>query len=224
MKISVVIPVGPDGSYLPELVESLKAQTLPADEIVLVDDGGVLPRTTNGTLFTYAFNPWRLGEVASRNIGTAIARNDWVFQASHDDLLYPDCLKLCAEVAEASEYGEQGYYYTVLGIGRLPYEIDTVQGEVGAHALFHRSLWARLGGYPLCGSIGMADIGFIDLVTVHGGAIVRVGDAPLYWHRTHEHNQLQTISGVMRELCRQACNETTTHWTPPQWIERFGYS
>ena len=218
MKISVIVPVGPEGSYLPDLMQSLREQTLQADEVVIVDDAaGLTPEDVPGC--TYYRNPWRLGEVASRNIGIAIARNDWVFQAAHDDMLYPDCLRRCADVAT----DEAGYYYTILALGRAGEPVTEYQGTVGAHALFHRRTWARLGGYPLCGARGLADIGMIDLWMTHGGPVYRVGDEPLYWHRTHEHNGLQAVTGVMRDLNRQASNETTATWREPGWLGRFGY-
>src|SRR5207244_861116 len=84
MQISLVIPVRNEEQSLPLLVESIRAQTRPPDEIILVDGG-----STDGTValagaLTAADPRFRVIEAGDatpgrgRNVGIAAARHDWI--------------------------------------------------------------------------------------------------------------------------------------------------
>lgn len=225
LPISVIIPVGPsDENTLPwliGLIGSIRAQTSPPDEIVIVDDAAHISSDFEYVWFKHNYdvtiirNDWNLGEAASRNIGIARARNEWVFQASHDDLLLPRCLEQCWKARENAR-NDRGYYWVTVSRGAT----DEVQADPGCHALFSKGLWRYLGGYPLCGALGLADIAFIDLVLVHGW-LYYVSTEPLYWHREHDRNQVKVIDSVTKELARAASNEHTRRWTHPEWADGF---
>jgi poly(ribitol-phosphate) beta-N-acetylglucosaminyltransferase len=107
IKVSVVVPVYNSGKFIDPCIRSLLAQTLPADEfvVIFVDDG-----STDGT-------PARLDKLAAehpqirvihipnsgwpgkpRNVGVEAAHGEYVQFIDHDDHLAPDALRRLYEM------------------------------------------------------------------------------------------------------------------------------
>lgn len=109
MNISVIIPVWNGARFLRDAVSSVLAQTLPASEILVVDDASddgssevavscgapvrVIPRATRG------------GPAAARNAGVREARGDVLAFLDADDLWLSDKLEWQArEIAAGAQY------------------------------------------------------------------------------------------------------------------------
>lgn len=98
--VAVVIPCNRHGRYLGESVESVRAQTLSAAEIVVVDDGSP-DAETHAALDALEAAPditmIRLkesgGPSAARNRGIAAARSRYVLPLDADDRLLPDAIE-----------------------------------------------------------------------------------------------------------------------------------
>ncbi len=107
--VSVVVPVYNTRPYLPECLDSLAAQDLPATsfEVVAVDDG-----STDGSgevLESYAEVHPNIRVIHQensgwpgkpRNVGLAASRGRYVFFADSDDVLAPQALRRMCEFAE----------------------------------------------------------------------------------------------------------------------------
>ncbi|MEW5965707.1 MAG: glycosyltransferase family 2 protein [Pseudomonadota bacterium] len=98
-RFSVVIPAFNSAATLARAIESVRAQTWPAHEILVVDDG-----STDATAEVAAgFDGVRLirqpnsGVSVARNAGAAAATGDWLAFLDADDWYAPDRLKLHAE-------------------------------------------------------------------------------------------------------------------------------
>jgi glycosyltransferase involved in cell wall biosynthesis len=96
--VSVVIPVFNRAAFIAEAVESARAQTLPPDEILVVDDGS----TDNTAAVVSRFGePVRLIRIANtgvgpsrpRNIGIAAARSSYITLLDSDDVLLATLLE-----------------------------------------------------------------------------------------------------------------------------------
>ena len=95
VRISVVIPAFNAAQYLEECVRSVLAQTLPAIEVLIVDDG-----STDGTLdMAHSFggcvrvlHQQQGGPARARNWGTAEATGDWIAFLDADDFWQPEKL------------------------------------------------------------------------------------------------------------------------------------
>ncbi len=104
MSASVVIPTFNHARYLPPALDSALAQTLPAVEFVVVDDGST--DDTPEVLARYAGRirvvrqPNR-GLPAARNAGVAASRGEYVAFLDADDVLAPAKLAEQAAVLEA---------------------------------------------------------------------------------------------------------------------------
>jgi glycosyltransferase involved in cell wall biosynthesis len=89
--ISVVIPAYNSAPFLRQAIESVRAQTLPVNEIVVVDDGstdGSCSGLAGGNVTLIRQN--NRGPSAARNAGIRRARNPWIALLDGDDLWHPD--------------------------------------------------------------------------------------------------------------------------------------
>lgn len=98
-RFSVVIPAFNAAATLAHAIESVRAQTWPAHEIIVVDDG-----STDATAeVAHQFADVRLirqansGVSVARNAGAAAASGDWLAFLDADDSYAPDRLRLHAE-------------------------------------------------------------------------------------------------------------------------------
>lgn len=126
IKVSVIVPTyatPPDG--LRRLVASLDRQTLATDEfeIIFVDDGspdGTIDRLRD----VQSTRPHvRIEQIENsgwpskpRNVGTSVARGEYIAYMDHDDELYPDALRGAYEFAKAHGSdvvnGKEAYTHT----------------------------------------------------------------------------------------------------------------
>jgi glycosyltransferase involved in cell wall biosynthesis len=86
MKISVVIPLYNKEKYISRTLESVLKQTLPADEIVVIDDGS----TDNSAGEVLRFVDTRIRLIHQQNSGEGAARNRGVKEAKHDLVAFLD--------------------------------------------------------------------------------------------------------------------------------------
>lgn len=95
--ISVVSPCYNDGQYIPECVACVQAQTWPAVEHIIVDDGSTEAATQEQLKWAEAQGVRVVrrpngGLAAARNTGIDHARGAFVFFLDIDDLILPTCL------------------------------------------------------------------------------------------------------------------------------------
>jgi glycosyltransferase involved in cell wall biosynthesis len=94
--VSVIVPVYNGERYLRAALESVFAQTYPAFEVIVVDDGsvddsGVIAQSFPDVLYIHQENQ---GVAAARNHGIEAARGDFFAFLDQDDLWTPEKLKL----------------------------------------------------------------------------------------------------------------------------------
>ena len=144
ISISVVIPTYNRLHYLPATLDSVLAQTQPADEIIIVDDGSsdgtrayceqvaqIEPRLR----YVYQDNA---GPALARNRGIELAQGEFIKFVDSDDLLMPDCL---ARMAQCFAQGSAD-----LGVVHSRYRYIDEQGKALAEATpFH-----AVRGHVLC--------------------------------------------------------------------------
>lgn len=155
--ISIVIPCYNSGATLGQAIASVKAQTWPNLEIIVVDDGS----TDSGTCLILAelegvviVRQSNSGLPAARNAGFRVARGEYVLPLDADDWLEPSALEVMLQVlksspdasfvfcdlqleGEASGVLEKNYnFFEQLSLNQLPYCL-----------LMPKRLWTEAGGY-----------------------------------------------------------------------------
>jgi len=163
-KISVYIPAYNVAEFLPKSIESLLAQTLPPDEILVVDDGSrdasaeIAARYPQVTLIRHERNR---GLAAARNTAFRAARNEFVASLDADCVAEPDWLASLVrhfddpKIAGAGGRLIEGVRRTVADRWRCAHmaqewgaePIDDPQFLFGCNNLFRKSAVLEAGGY-----------------------------------------------------------------------------
>lgn len=145
-RFSVIIPAYNSETTLARAIDSVLAQSYPAQEIIVVDDG-----STDGTASVAARYGDKLrymrqsnaGVSSARNHGARIAKGDWLAFLDADDWYYRDRLRLHAEWIDEDatlDFLTGDYEYRRADDSLISCSMD--QHESG------RSLLARANGAP----------------------------------------------------------------------------
>lgn len=102
--VSIVVPVWNAEKYLPACLDSIRAQTMPDWECILVDDGS--PDTSGAVCDEYAARDSRFtvihkengGVSGARNAGLEAARGKWVAFCDSDDRMSPVLLETALDL------------------------------------------------------------------------------------------------------------------------------
>lgn len=167
-RISLIIPCYCDSATLSRAIESVYAQTLPVDELIVVNDCSPETEEIERVLqaykgVVYIKNPVNIGLAATRNKGISVATGDIVTFLDADDELHPQKLELqypfvgensvvacnVERVANRKKVGSWKHYERAeaklfQGVRRLIYR-NTITG--GASLMAHKSLLLKVGGY-----------------------------------------------------------------------------
>lgn len=151
LKISAVIPAYNAERYVAAAVDSVLAQTYPAFEVIVVDDGSIdgtaAVLTRYGNTIRYIRQENR-GEPAARNSGIRNATGDFIAFLDADDLWTPDKLQLQAEYLQAHKncalvYSDMATFSetgTVLRSFRERFKFPFVAGKIFTQ-LFSRNMF-----------------------------------------------------------------------------------
>ena len=109
-KATIIIPChNVPEEYIIRAIASVRSQTFPDYEVIVVDDGSeapyaaVLDRICDGTEKTKLMRIAKSGVSAARNAGIKIANGDYIAFLDADDVLADDFLERALAVAEETE-------------------------------------------------------------------------------------------------------------------------
>ncbi len=211
--ISVVIPVGPypaNKRWLDEAIGSVADQLGYGDELLLIDDYAHIKEPS----FRVIKNPWRLGLVASFNIGVMAAVNERVVMLGSDDKLLPGAIDCCK--ATFNKYNNFCAYYYM----KVVYD-NGEQQDLPCHAaMVTKTLWKHNGGFPPETAIGAPDAALISIMLGAKGAAGKLipieSSGPLYWVRRHK-DQDTAARGPYQGAILDTRNILTRDWVKPTW-------
>lgn len=118
MKISVVVPAFGESIALHRSLITLMEQTVPAHEVIVIDDGSPQPLLTPPWVRLHRINRPAVhrGSSAAKNLGARLATGDYLAFCDSDILHLPDALEsLAAKMTEWESEGKQA----LLNTGRV---------------------------------------------------------------------------------------------------------
>lgn len=200
-RVSIVVPCYNLAHYLPEALESVRSQTDPDWECIVVDDGST--DETAAVVSRYAEQDERIsykrqdpnqGLSATRNAGAALARGHYILFLDADDCLEPQAIgRLAGSLVESPK--------THIVFGGLaimqadgaprpnewpgPFEWRTQMAHINSihtGAMMRREVWEELGGYrERCWRAEDAD--FWCRATSFGFQATKVTSEPTLYYR-----------------------------------------
>lgn len=234
--ITVAIPVGPfstDQQWLEECLQSVRAQTRKADEVLLIDDMAGLPlegafplgdgswQADTGPLAPCRIwrTPWRVGVADAFNFGVALAKSETVFMLGADDTLHPECLERCLNAYEKDGLETRGLTYYFVGVRYLDDREVNEQFIACNAAMVTKSMWRRCGGFATETGSGAPDAALVSVMMIHpeAGRVVGVGEGMcLYNYRPHANTDTAKRS-AWQNIILATRDTLTRDWTPPKW-------
>ncbi len=202
--VSVIIPCYNGHKFLPQTLDSVRGQTVPVLEIIVIDDGSDDEETIvyldTLPLDVRLVRQANKGLPSARNAGFREAKGNYVLPLDCDDWLDPGfvekglakinedgeatfCFAWLNLEAESKGVMEKGYnFFEQLFLNQLPYCL-----------LQPRKLWEELGGYDETMRQGYEDWEFNIRLGKAGyhGAVIK---APLFHYRVQESGMLASIS------------------------------
>lgn len=202
-QVAVVVVCHDLGRYLEEALESVRRQTLPASEVVVVDDGSTDLRTRQ-VLARLEEQDVRVvrtpnrGLSAARNLGVGLTSAPYVVVLDADDLLAPTYLERHAEVLKREpDVGFVGAALQAFGAARYVWAPPTptlpralVFGYPHCSAMFRRASFEAVGGFDEAFS-AYEDMDFWTGVLARGFR-ARLLPEPLFFYRIRERSMLRT--------------------------------
>jgi glycosyltransferase involved in cell wall biosynthesis len=235
--VSVIVPVYNGEAFLREAIDSIRAQTEPVAEIVVVDDGST--DTTArlcagmGTSIRYVRQE-NQGPAKARNAGLAIAHGDLIAFLDADDWWTPRAIATLRRGLRDEPPAEISLGLTQLmlpssdGSGWTPWGSTWPEPSL-CSALFRRSVLTRLGG--LDESLTFAEDFDLFLRAWEEGVSVRLVPEVTRYYRRHEANMTHRLDpmrrdwlrsfhmSIQRRKARRAAG--LPDLAPPDWLREF---
>lgn len=209
--VSVIIPCYNMAGFVREAVDSALAQTVPAAEIIVVDDG-----STEGdlakTLKRYGDKVRVIrrengGAAAARNTGIKAAIGDWIVCLDADDRLAPRYIERLVGrndvVSPLLETFGSGPVIRWPGGSKYPKLADFLKdNQILCGSLFRRKWWERVGGYDEAMRQGFEDWDFWTRVCAAGAEITVLREV-LFYYRKHEGDRVDVPGTVQMARAHQ---------------------
>lgn len=224
--VSIIVVSVDYGAFLPDAIESIRAQTFADLEVIVVDGGSrdlgsrLAAATLAGANVRVLFQSETRGPGANRNFGICQARGKYVCCLDADDLLAPSYIERCVELLESGvcdvassaieAFGEVAELRTPPPTPDLAHFLSDNGAPVCA--VFSRRAWLDIGGYrdaaPSAAGRIHEDWLFWAMLAARGARFHNIAE-PLIRYRVHTRSltsRLPTLPVQMqRELVRECC-------------------
>lgn len=192
--VSVIMPCYNDGAYIGEAVASLKQQTYPNIELIIIDDGSDDPATLEalaGLDFPQMklLHTNHLRPAGARNAGIREAEGVYILPLDSDDTIEPTYIEKAVQVmrkdpkvgivyCHADLFGEQ------TGKWELPdysLEYELLDNCIFVTSLFKKSDWIKAGGFCETFKTGMEDYDFWLALLGNGCEVVQLEETLFHY-------------------------------------------
>lgn len=208
--VSVIIPSFNRAELLRQAIESVRAQTYPRVEIIVVDDGSTDETAARiRPLAGVTYIPQtRAGSSAARNRGLAAARGDVIASLDSDDLWDPDFLERGIAVLE--RYALDFVFSNCVRSPAMPSYLD---GELESGRL-EPLMRRREGDWAILGPAELRRMLFAGCPAPSSSLLLRRSSMPLSWKEDLgiAYDWYLILEMSLRRDCRAAFT-TTPLWT-----------
>ena len=192
-KVSVIMPCYNDGQYICEAIESVKKQTYPDIEIVVIDDGSDDQETCRildelqGDI--HLLRSKHLRPAGARNLGICEATGKYILPLDADDKIDATYIEKCVNILKDNEKIGAVYCYAKLfgeksGVWELPkysFKQMLVDNIVFVTAMFRKEDWEKVGGFDTDMESGMEDYAFWISILALGKEIYQIPETLFYY-------------------------------------------
>ncbi len=192
--VSVIMPCYNDGKYVEQAVASLRAQTYPQIELIVVDDGSDDPHTIQ-TLNNLSFPRLKQihmqhgGPAIARNKGVAVAQGSYILPLDADDRIDSTYIEKAVRILDANReigivYCQAAFFGDKSGKWELPpYSLkEMLAGNViFASAIFRKTDWEKVGGYNIAMKHGLEDYDFWLSLLEHGSQVYQIQEVLFHY-------------------------------------------
>ena len=192
--VSVIMPCYNDGAYIQEAVDSVKRQTYPAIELIVIDDGSNDPATRQA-LEQLDFprlkrlHTRRLGPAGARNAGIREAEGEYILPLDADDTIDPTYIEKAVQAmldhpqvgivyCQADLFGEQTGQWV---LPRYALEYELVDNCIFVTSLFRKRDWEKAGGFCETFKAGMEDYDFWLTLLANGCEVVQLEETLFHY-------------------------------------------
>lgn len=192
-KVSIIMPCYNDGQYIKQAVDSIKSQTYPNIELIIIDDGSDDENTLSilEELKTEAImlKTNHLRPAGARNYGISKATGKYIMPVDSDDCIDPTYISKAVEILENNPqigivYCEADLFGEKSGKWDLPkYSFDKMllDNIVFVTALFYREDWEKIGGFNTSMYAGMEDYDFWLSILALGREIYQIPETLFHY-------------------------------------------
>ena len=174
-RVSVIMPCYNDGKYIEEAIQSVRAQTYPMVELVVIDDGSddietirVLQQLCDNGCIQKFLHTNHAGPAAARNVGIAQAEGEYILPVDADDRIDKYYIEKAMSVFETQPkigvvYCQADLFGEKSGMWDIPeYSLEKMllDNIVFVTALFRKKDWEKVGGFRTTMNYGMEDYDF----------------------------------------------------------------
>ena len=228
--VSIIIPCYNYGLFLPEAIESALAQTLPAHEILIVDDGSTdnsreIARPYAACPRVRVIEQANQGAISTYNAGVRASTGQFFVILSADDRLDPYFLERTVPVLQQDAKAAYAYTaYRTFGVRQralpaLPYSARRIRLRpyIAATSLIRRAAFDQVGGFNSSMRGGREDWDFYVALAEHGWEGAAVPEV-LFHYRKHGRESRNAIP--FRALLAARAQVYRNHralYRLPQW-------
>ncbi len=208
-RVSAVVPVFNQSSYLSETVRSIRDSLWDDIEVVIVNDGSTNPQVAHDltTLDDVVLveHPRNRGLAAARNSGIAASSGDLIIPIDADDLIHPtyipkavDALRRNPELSYVGCYSRNFGLLdtTYVPVGFVPSLMLFLHTDGRCTKLFHRRALESVGGYDE--DLPAFEDWDLYLCLAEQGHVGDVLPEALFFYRRHEQSMVFTWSNERR--------------------------
>ena len=242
--ISIIVPAYNAAIILGECINSIKAQTIPDFECIVVDDGSQDPTFDTAVWLTKDDPRFKVirqknaGCGAARNAGLAIAKGNAVTFVDADDWVEPDYLETLLKASDAyrkvgriigiemvhwPEYGDTQNVWAIAPPGFVPANDPRLFGpacDIG-HATACLYLRDRIPFELKFARVKLFEDLILNFSLIFAGVDVHIGTKPIY-HYVRRKGSLVTqgLTKVEAGMIRAAFDYSVALYQPPEELEQ----